>query len=175
VTGGTPARGNPRYWGGTIPWIKTGEVNYDHIYNSEETITTAALEDSAAKLVPVDSILMAMYGQGPTLGRVAHLRIEAATNQACAAIFPSPKANTRYLYHYLTRQYSNIRMLARGASQPNINLQIVKDLVIPTAPLEEQALIAAELDAFIDARKNVESHVAQTKRQIFSIVDALFA
>ena len=87
-TGGTPSRANPDYWEGEIPWIKTGEVSYEDIYDSEEKITQLGLDNSAGQLFPPDSILMALYGQGPTLGRVAHLRIPASVNQACAVISP---------------------------------------------------------------------------------------
>jgi type I restriction enzyme S subunit len=174
VTGGTPPRSNADYWKGSIPWVKTGEVNYNDITDTEEKISDAAVKNSAAKLVPPDSILIAMYGQGPTLGRVAHLRISATTNQACAAICPSPKMHARYLYHYLARQYSNIRKLARGASQPNINLQIVKDLRLPSASLEEQRDVASQLDSFVDLQKSFGRHIERTRQQMLSFSNALF-
>ena len=145
VSGGTPSRGNPVFWtGGTIPWAKTTEVNYCVISQTEEHITPAGLSGSAAKLLPVGTLLLAMYGQGVTRGRVAILGIEAACNQACAAIKPKDDAvASKYLYHYLTWRYEAIRELAHGGQQQNLNLDIVRDLQIayPTDPDEQQGII----------------------------------
>ncbi len=161
-TGGTPSRGNSEYWGGDIPWIKTGEINYQDIYDSEEKITELGTENSAARIFSKNSILMALYGQGPTLGRVAHLRINASVNQACAVIFPKSGYNMRYLYHYLVGQYSNIRRLARGASQPNINALIVKDFIIPIPNDEEQSSVATALDDYDHTLSHIEQVISAT-------------
>ena len=89
VAGGTPERDNPAYWHeGTIPWVKTGEVDYCVITDTEEKITQSGLDNSAAKLLPSGTVLVAMYGQGITRGKVAMLGIEAATNQACVGLIP---------------------------------------------------------------------------------------
>ena len=169
VSGGTPSRGNPVFWtGGTIPWAKTTEVNYCVISQTEEHITPAGLSGSAAKLLPVGTLLLAMYGQGVTRGRVAILGIEAACNQACAAIKPKDDAvASKYLYHYLTWRYEAIRELAHGGQQQNLNLDIVRDLQIayPT-DLDEQQGIIEILDA-ID--KKIALH--QQKK---SVLDELF-
>jgi type I restriction enzyme, S subunit len=165
-TGGTPSRGKSEYWGGNIPWIKTGEINYSDIYDSEEKITALGLEKSAARLFPPDSILMALYGQGPTLGRVARLRVQASVNQACAVIFPTKEYSMRYLYHYLAGQYSEIRGLARGASQPNINALIVKDFAIPVAKIEQQRAVEAVLDQYERACRDVTQAISCTSSLI---------
>jgi type I restriction enzyme, S subunit len=150
VSGGTPSRGNPAFWtAGTIPWVKTTEVDYCTINDTEEHITPEGLESSAAKLLPVGTLLMAMYGQGVTRGKVAILGIEAACNQACAAI--TPKTDTvspRYLYHFLSWQYEAIRALAHGGQQQNLNLEIVRGLPIayPEAEDEQQEIVTV-LDA----------------------------
>ena len=96
-TGATPDRGNPEYWGGDMPWIKTGEVNYENISQAEEHITREGVKNSAAKVAPKGTLLMAMYGQGVTRGRVAILDIEAAYNQACAGIFVDCRMRVEYL------------------------------------------------------------------------------
>jgi len=97
-SGGTPSRKNRMYWdGGDISWIKTGEVDYCKIVRTEEKITKEGLDQSAAKLFPAGTLLIAMYGQGVTRGKVAITGIEAATNQACAGIFPLQKVRTKYL------------------------------------------------------------------------------
>ena len=132
-TGGTPSRSSTEYWGGEIPWVKTGEVKYETIRDTEERITVAGLNNSAAKVYPSGSIVMALFGQGPTLGRVAKLGIDASTNQACAVIQSDDADALELLYYWLWRQYKGIRTLARGATQPNLNVAIVKSLLVPTA------------------------------------------
>lgn len=150
VSGGTPSRGNPLFWaGGTIPWVKTTEVDYCVITETEEHITLQGLETSAAKMLPAGTLLMAMYGQGVTRGKVAILGIEAACNQACAAIKPKDEEIlTRYLYHFLTWRYDAIRSLAHGGQQQNLNLEIVRDLPVAyPQPKDQQDEIVAILDA----------------------------
>jgi type I restriction enzyme S subunit len=152
ASGGTPSRAVETYWSdGTIPWVKTTEVNYRKITNTEERITRAGLEHSAAKLLPIGTVLMAMYGQGVTRGRVAVLGIEAACNQACAAMTPlKEEVSPRFLYHFLAFRYEEIRRMAHGGQQQNLNLDIVRSLPLPvTAPKdpEEQKEIVLILDA----------------------------
>lgn len=149
VSGGTPSRSNPSFWtGGTIPWAKTTEVDYCVINETGEHITPLGLESSAAKMLPVGTLLMAMYGQGVTRGKVAILGIEAACNQACAAITPKDDAVLpRYLYHFLTWRYDEIRSLAHGGQQQNLNLEIVRDLSVAHPQTDdEQNEIVAILD-----------------------------
>ena len=172
-TGGTPSRANPAFWGGSIPWVKTGEVNYQDIYDSQEKITELGYKDSRLKLVPEGALLLALYGQGPTLGRVAQLRIEATVNQACAAIYPSPEFNMRYIYYYVTRQYENIRRLARGASQPNINARIVKDFVLPTPPLAEQTRVAEALGRHERATCGITAFIETNRKLQMEVINSL--
>jgi len=150
VSGGTPSRSNPSFWtDGTIPWVKTTEVNYCVISETEEHITPEGLENSAAKMLPSGTLLMAMYGQGVTRGKVAILGIEATCNQACAAITPKDEAVLpRYLYHFLTWRYDEIRSLAHGGQQQNLNLEIVRDMpiVYPKTDYEQNQILAI-LDA----------------------------
>ncbi|PTB90737.1 restriction endonuclease subunit S, partial [Marinobacter sp. Z-F4-2] len=95
-SGGTPSRKNDAYWNGTIPWVTTAEVKFKVIEDTSEKITEEGLANSSAKLFPVDTILMAMYGQGKTRGQVAKLGIKASTNQACAAIVLHPGYEVEY-------------------------------------------------------------------------------
>ncbi len=169
VSGGTPSRRNPAFWhGGEIPWVKTTEVNYCVIRETEEHITPAGLIGSAAKLLAPGTLLMAMYGQGVTRGKVAILGIEAACNQACAAIRPSSGAiETRFLYHFLVSRYEEIRQLAHGGQQQNLNLEIVRGLSICFPPEKaEQNEIVAILDA-ID--RKIDLH-----RRKCAVLDELF-
>lgn len=146
ASGGTPSRSNPAYWrGGTIPWVKTTEVGYRVIGETEEHITQAGLKGSAAKLLPPGTLLLAMYGQGVTRGKVAILGIQAACNQACAAMSPTDHTlDTKYLYHFLSYRYDEIRQLAHGGQQQNLNLDIVRELPVafPHDKLEQQEIVA---------------------------------
>ena len=146
-SGGTPSRSKlERYYeGGTIPWIKSGELRESVINRAEECVTAAALKESSIKLVPAGAILLAMYGA--TVGRLGILGIEATTNQAVCHIIPDPKkAVTRYVYHALSSQVPTLISMGVGGAQPNINQGIIKGLAIPLPPLPEQRRIAAVLD-----------------------------
>jgi len=169
VSGGTPSRRTPAFWsGGTIPWVKTTEVNYGVIRETEERITQAGFDQSAAKLLPPGTLLLAMYGQGITRGKVAILGIEATCNQACAAINPvNDIVDSKYLYHYLTFRYGEIRQLAHGGQQQNLNLEIVRTLPVAyTVNQVEQNEIVAILDA-ID--RKIDLH-----RRKCAVLDELF-
>jgi type I restriction enzyme, S subunit len=102
VSGGTPSRKSPEFWNGEIPWVKTGEIRYNTITTTEERISERGLMESSARLLPAGTLLMAMYGQGVTRGRVATLGIDASINQACAAILPMDGLLSRYLYHFFS-------------------------------------------------------------------------
>ena len=143
VTGGTPSRRKPRYYNGTIPWVKTGEIEQGIIYDSEEYITEEAVQDTNCKILPVNTIMLAMYGVGRTRGQSGILKIEAATNQACAAILPNENYDPLFLLYYLRTQYEAIRQLGRGAQQTNLNLSLVKGYPIPIVSIEDQQRYAA--------------------------------
>ncbi len=140
-TGGTPDRSEASYWNdGDIPWVKTAEVNENTIYETEELITEKGSAKSNASIYPKNSILIAMYGQGKTRGKVAKLGIDASTNQACAILLPSKNYNTDYLFNFLKLSYTNLRNLGRGGNQPNLNLTLVKqfNVILPPMPLQEK-------------------------------------
>jgi type I restriction enzyme S subunit len=143
-SGGTPARGVKEYWeGGTIPWVKTGEVDYRIILDTDEKITPEGLESSAARIFPAGTLLIAMYGQGITRGKVAVLGIDAATNQACAAILTNKSVDTRYLYYWLEQSYGELRQRSHGAQQKNLNAQLVAGFeVAHPKHIEDQREIA---------------------------------
>ncbi len=140
TSGGTPSRTNPSFWGGTIPWLKTGELHDGDIEDAEEFITHDGLLNSSAKIFPVDTILIALYGQGQTRGRTGRLAIEAATNQACCAVLPVDCLEPQYLLYWLSSMYTELREKAHGGAQPNWNIQMIKDLeiVIPPKIIQER-------------------------------------
>lgn len=143
-SGGTPNRARSDYWlNGTIPWVKTGEVHYCDILQTEERITEAGLANSSAQIFPAGTLLMAMYGQGVTRGKVAILGLDAATNQACVAILPRSGLLTRFLYYFLECRYDYIRRLAHGANQKNLSAEILRGLIIglPARADEQQVIV----------------------------------
>ncbi|MEW5757233.1 MAG: restriction endonuclease subunit S [Pseudomonadota bacterium] len=130
-SGGTPSRGNEAFWkNGTIPWVKTGEVDYCVINDTEEKITQAGLDGSSAKIFPAGTLLMAMYGQGITRGKVGILGVNAATNQACVAFFPKAEIRAGFLYQLFAFKYDYIRNLGHGANQKNLSADILKTVQI---------------------------------------------
>lgn len=134
ATGSTPARNRADYYYGPHPWIKTGEVDTPLITSAEEHISDAAIAETNCKLFPVGTLLVAMYGQGKTRGKVGMLGIPAATNQACAAILPSQKINPHFLYTQLSMMYDHLRAMGRGGNQENLNLSMIKSLEVLVPP-----------------------------------------
>ncbi len=138
-SGGTPDRKKADYWtNGSIPWVKTTELQNSTLYSTEEYITDKGLLESSAKLVPPETILIAMYGQGKTRGMTAFLGIEACTNQACACILPTDRVRMKFLWQYFICQYEDLRNLAKGSNQANLNAGMIKDYLVPLPGLEEQ-------------------------------------
>jgi len=135
VTGATPNRNRTDYYSGSVPWVKTGEISKVYITEAEESITELAITETNCKVLPIDTIILAMYGQGKTRGQSGILKIAAATNQACAAILPSDGYHPMYLLQYLTVQYDSLRAMGRGAQQSNLNLSMVKNYKIMYPPI----------------------------------------
>ena len=139
IRGGTPSRDYIEYWeNGTIPWVKTTELQNNVITSVDEYITTLGLAESSAKLVPAGTVLVAMYGQGKTRGMTAYLDIEASTNQACACILPSEKIESMFLWKYFELSYDKLRSLAQGAGQPNLNGNMIKNFKVLVPPIAMQ-------------------------------------
>ena len=147
VSGGTPSRDISEYWEeGTIPWIKTTELKNNIVTEVEEYITEQGLSNSSAKIVPSGTVLIAMYGQGKTRGMTAYLGIEACTNQACACILPSAKINQTFLWQFFILSYDNLRDMAKGGNQPNLNGNMIKNYPILCPPMELQEQFAVFIE-----------------------------
>ncbi len=143
ISGGTPSREVHEYWeGGTIPWVKTTELQNNIITEIDEHITEAGLDNSSAKLVPMGTVLIAMYGQGKTRGMTGYLGVEACTNQACACILPSDSINQKFLWQFFVLSYDNLREMAKGGNQPNLNGNIIKNYPVLYPPMELQEQFA---------------------------------
>lgn len=128
ATGGTPDRAKKEYWGGLIPWVTTSLVDFNIIKNAEEFISEAGLENSSAKVFPKDTVLVALYGQGKTRGKVALLGIEATTNQACAAILPGSDIEPHFVFANLSGRYEEMRALSNSGGQENLSQALIREL-----------------------------------------------
>jgi type I restriction enzyme S subunit len=173
-SGGTPSRKTPDFWGGDIPWIKTAEVNYNVISEVEECISLAGLNKSAAKIMPVNTVLLAMYGQGVTRGRVALTGIEAACNQACAAIEVSDNYLADFLYFYLEYKYEELRGLAHGANQQNLNLGMVKSFKVPNLKNIDQKVIVSKFKKLSEVNELSKSKRSMSAVLIKKLVGKVF-
>ena len=163
-SGGTPSRSCPQYYKGNIPWIKTGEVLNEEIFETEEHITEDAIDNSSAKLYPKGSLIIAMYGQGDTRGRTAKLGIDATTNQACAVLHDIDNSivSTDYLWYYLQGRYDDLRSLASGNNQPNLNAGKINNYDVVVPPMDVQN----EMVAHIKEQKALAKQLKQKAKEI---------
>ncbi|MHB8404116.1 MAG: N-6 DNA methylase [Gammaproteobacteria bacterium] len=144
-SGGTPLSGNAAYYeGGAIPWLRSGEVAQGEVFHSELFITEEGLRNSSAKMFPINTVLVAMYGA--TAGEVGILRFEASTNQAVCGITPDQRLSPDFLYLVLKADKPALIRLAGGGAQPNISQKIIREFKIPLPPLEAQQAIVAEIE-----------------------------
>lgn len=137
TSGGTPSRSRPDYFGGSIPWVKSGELDVELVTATEEAITDEALANSSAKRMPVGTVLLAMYGA--TVGEASVLGIEAATNQAVCCLSPTDSVSGAYLLGLLRSRKNDLIRRAAGGAQPNISQTIVRGLEVPLASIEAQS------------------------------------
>ncbi len=163
-SGGTPSRSCPQYYKGNIPWIKTGEVLNEEIFETEEHITEDAIANSSAKLYPKGSLIIAMYGQGDTRGRTAKLGINATTNQACAVLHDIDNSivSTDYLWYYLQGRYDDLRSLASGNNQPNLNAGKINNYDVVVPPMDVQN----EMVAHIKEQKALAKRLKQKAQEV---------
>lgn len=162
TSGGTPSRSNSAYYeNGTIPWIKTGELKDWYVDAIQEKITEVALRQSSAKLFPPDTVLLAMYGDGKTMGSVGLLRKSCATNQACCAMLPDPaKCDPKFLLYSLIYFRPAILKLTIAGAQRNLNGKTIKQFKIGAPDLEDQRRIASILAAYDNLIENNTRRIA---------------
>jgi type I restriction enzyme S subunit len=147
-TGSTPAKSEPSYYGGDVPWYTSSATNEIFARHPQTFITQKALKETNCKVFPVGSLIIALYGQGKTRGQISELMIPGATNQALAAMvfFNSSLGVKGYLKYFFKKIYDEIRSQAEGGPQPNLNVGKIKETLIPVPPIEEQTRIVSKLD-----------------------------
>ncbi len=177
-SGGTPLSSRREYYeGGNIPWLLSGEVAQGNVREAKNYITKAGLENSAAKLFPKDTVLVAMYGA--TAGQVGILRFEAATNQAVCGILPNDTFVPDFLFYFLLAKRDELVAQATGNAQPNISQIKIKKTEVPIPPLAEQGRIVGILDeafaGLATAKANAEKNLQNARVLFESHLDDVFS
>jgi len=175
-SGGTPSRSRPESFGGNTPWIKTGDLQDCLITSAPESISESGLKNSSAKLFPVGTLLIAMYGA--TIGKLGLLGVEASTNQACAALLPDEciHESIPYVFYYLMSVRRDLKNAGKGGAQPNISQTVIKKFPMPLAPPQEQHRIVAAIESYLtrldDAVALLERAQQNLKRYRASVLKA---
>ena len=167
TSGGTPSRGNKSYFKGKIPWVKSGELNKGIITDTEEKISAEAIKNSSAKVFPAGTLLIALYGA--TIGKLAFLGVDAATNQAICGIYKNESIDSDYLYYYLFSKKPSLVKQGIGGAQPNISQGILKNLDLPIPPLPEQQLIVSKIEELLSDLDNGKQQlqIAQLQLKVY--------
>lgn len=174
-SGGTPSRKSSKYYAGNIPWIKTGEIEWNEVVDSEEKISQEAIDNSSAKLYNPGAVLVAMYGMGVTRGRASILGVKAATNQAVCVLQPQEHLNNRYLFYFFMCNYWSMREQAVGGNQLNLSATIIGKQNIDIPPVSEQLEIVRILDN-LNAKERSTKEIAETViEQIDTLKKAILA
>lgn len=166
-TGATPLRTNPKYFApATINWVTSGETSQDYIHESEQKVAPLALTETNLTVYPPHTLIIAMYGQGKTRGQISELLINACTNQACAAIqlLDHDESHRRFVKYFFVKSYDDIRLLAAGGAQPNLNLGKIKETVLPLPPITEQHRIVAKLDQLMTLCDQLKDWLTQARQ-----------
>lgn len=164
TSGGTPNRKNDAYYGGIIPWVKSGELGKGVIYDTEEKITEQAVKESSAKIFPKGTLLIALYGA--TIGKLGFLGVPAATNQAVCGIFENEKIDLQFLSYYLFHKRNDLIAQGTGGAQPNISQTILKNLSIPLPPLPTQHAIVTRIETLFAELDKAAEHLRTAQQQL---------
>ena len=171
-TGATPLTSEPKYYNGDINWITSSATGADFVTEAETKITELALKETNCQIYPIGTLVIAMYGQGKTRGQITELMIDSATNQACAAIliYLKDKVLNQFIKKYFQKIYLEIRELASGGAQPNLNMQKVKDTMISLPPLEEQNEIVSRIEKLFVICDELESEINKNKTTVDNLM-----
>ena len=171
VLGGTPNKNVREFWdNGSIPWMSSGEVNKRNIYITDNYITEKGYRNSSATLVPKNSTVIALAGQGKTRGMVARIKIELSTNQSLATLVPKEKIINDYLFYFLNAQYLKLRSISSGdGSRGGLNKEILSKFLVLLPPLHVQQHIVSILDKFDtlvhDIKEGLPKEIQQRQKQ----------
>jgi type I restriction enzyme S subunit len=159
VAGATPNSTVTSYWeNGTIPWMSSGEVNKGTVFQTDKFITEEGFQSSSTKMLPINTVVMALAGQGKTRGMVARTRIPLCTNQSLCGIIPDSSVDPDYLYHFLKSKYRELRNMSSGeGGRGGLNLEIVRSVVVPVPPIQVQQAIASTLEKFSGLISDIET------------------
>jgi type I restriction enzyme, S subunit len=176
-TGSTPTTTNHEYYNGTIPWYNSSATNNLIAAEPEKYITEKALQETNCKIFPSGSLIIALYGQGKTRGQISEIVTPGATNQAIAAMvfFESSKAMKPYLKYFFIKIYQEIRLLAEGAAQPNLNVGKVKNTLIPLPSSKEQHRIVAKVDQLMVLCDTLDQYIETAIGKQTELLDAVMA
>lgn len=164
--GSTPSRRVPEYWNGDIPWVSSGEVHFNPIFETEECVTQNGLDHASTNVHPIGTIMLAMIGEGKTRGQAAILNIPAAHNQNTAAILVSKTpCQPKYIYYFLQMNYENTRRVGSGNNQKALNKERVRALRFPFASFEEQKIIVGEIESRFSVCDSIEQTVDTALQQ----------
>ena len=173
TSGGTPSKNHSEYYeGGNIPWLRSGEVSQGFIYNTEMYITEEGLKNSSAKMIPVNSVAIAMYGA--TVGQVGIIKSPMCTNQAICSILPNDFFIPIYLYHFLLSKKNDYLKVAVGGAQPNISQNIIKQTIIGLPPLPLQQEFADKVEAIERQKTLIQQSIVETQTLFDSRMDYWF-
>ena len=174
-SGGTPSRKNPAFYRGDIPWVKTGEINWNELYDTEEHISKEAIDNSSAKLYREGAVLVAMYGMGATRGRAAILRTNATTNQAVCALETKENLLNQFLFYYFMNNYWKIREKAVGGNQLNLSGKIIEKLEVKLPVIEEQQEIVRLLDNLLSREQSIVTACEEALTTIDTLKKSILA
>lgn len=177
TSGGTPLRNHPEYYGGYIPWLKSGELNDSLLSSTDEYISELGLQKSSAKLFPAGTVVVALYGA--TVGRTGIMDFTGATNQAVCAVFPLHNLiEEKYLLYWLQSKRQYLISVSAGGAQPNISQGIIRNLEFPLAPINEQKRIISEIEYQLSIISQTEidisTHVTKASKLRQTVLKAAF-
>ncbi len=163
-TGGTPSTKIKEYWNGNIRWMSSGEVHKKLVCDTDKKITETGLENSNAKILPENSIMMALSGQGKTKGTVAVLKVPSSCSQSLAAISVNNNVYYLYIFYNLEKRYTELRRLTGSKGREGLNLKMIRQIKLPLPPLPEQKKIAEILMTADEAIQKVDEAMQKTER-----------
>ena len=174
-SGATPSRKNSDYWDENgINWFKTTELKNNFLFDSDEKISKLGYEKTSVKILPKHTVLIAMYGQGKTRGMTGYLLNNATTNQACAALISLDTINPKYLWYTMINSYDRLRNMAKGGTQPNLSVSLIKDFEIILPPIDIQNKFTNYIEQINKLKSDVQRSIDETQLLMDSLMQEYF-